>query len=124
MANNSNSGPSLELTAKKFRGLVQTAVQPRLLPAPRLTQCPAAYRGYNTLLSVASTLQFLPPFMDLFRAFGAASFLPTLPYARPPCRPGGLLRGEDGMLLFPVGEFSLFLTARKDSMYLCTNCCK
>ncbi len=55
-----------------------------------------------------------PPHLDLFRAFGAASFLPTLPYARPPCRPGGLLRGEDGMLLFPVGEFSLFLTARKD----------
>ena len=41
-------------------------------------------------------------------------YMPTLPYARPPCRPGGLLRGEDGMLLFPVGEFSLFLTARKD----------
>lgn len=73
-----------------------------------------------------------PGQLPSFTAFhGPLSRFSGQPLLCPPCRskasmPSGRLasRGGGGLLLSPVGDFLLFLTARKDSMYLCTNCCK
>lgn len=84
------------------------AIACRLSPWPtyRPLPCRSPY--------VRASFRFSPPFMDLFRAFGAASFLPTLPEQGLHAVRAARFAGRIGMLLFPVGEFSLFLTARKD----------